>query len=276
MTAAGRVLDFRRRPTPPRRRRRSPLLALGKPLLISLLTVAGPFGLGYWVLTARYFQLRDVKIAGTRRVSAAWVRWRLGPLLGRNLLRLSLAEVAERLAANPWIASADLAKELPGGLRVAVTERRPVVLLRSGEDLSYADARGRPIAPVPSPGEAAAARRSGLLVVAFSHRPEEDPGGIAGALAAAAELRGVRPDWAAGLVRIDVLGEEDYRLVSDALPCPLLVSGGHVAERLRRFERLMPQLARRYPGVASVDLRLSHRIVVQPVLSPQPKQGKGA
>jgi hypothetical protein len=295
--AAGgsRALDFRRRGAPPRRRRRSLLLALARPLGVALLTVALPLGLCTWLLTSQRFQLRDVSVnrraetAGAfahqaERVPAGWVRRELAPLAGRNLLRLPLAEVRQRLAANPWIAAADVAKQLPDRLRVTVLERRPAVLLRSGEALLFADAAGRPIAPVGSPAEEAAARRQGLLVVAFPPRlapvlpalPDgqgapagEAASGIAGALLLSAQLRQLRPGWRPAVSQIDVVDEDDYQLHAAGLPCPLLVRGSRLAGNLVRFEQLLPELKRRYPALAGVDLRFSRRIVVQPA-SPAP------
>ncbi len=150
------------------------------------------------------------------------------------------------------------------------------MLLESGGRLAFADASGRPIAPVGSPAEAAAARRAGLLVVAFE-RPagSELEAGIAGALAVAAELGRVRPRWASGLARVDVLGEEDFRLHSTVLPCPLLVARGRVGTHLSRLDELLPELSRHYQGLAGIDLRLNRRIVVQPLLSSAPARGSG-
>jgi cell division septal protein FtsQ len=284
--------DFRRRGAPPRRRRRNLLLALAKPLGVAVLTVALPVGLGTWVLTSRRFQLRDIAVrrraaapAATQRVQAAWVLRALAPLQGRNLLRLPLSEVRQRLAGNRWMAAADVAKELPDRLLVTVAERRPVVLLRNGEALLFADAAGLPIAPVASPAEAAAARRQGLLVVSLPRQPAaaprapleppgppgaDDPlpavrqGEIAGALRLAEQLRRLRPAWGPALSQIDVVDEDDYQLHVEGLPCPLLVRGGRLAGNLIRFDQLLPELTRRYPALAVVDLRFSRRIVVQP------------
>jgi hypothetical protein len=136
-----------------------------------------------------------------------------------------------------------------------------VAFLFSEGRLYYADTAGRPIVPV---GSAEEAGQAGLLEVRFSHPMSGGGGGVASALAVAAELGRVRPDWAGALTRIEVLGEEDFRLHTGALRFPLLVSRGQVGPKIRRLEELLPELERRYPSIAAVDLRFSRRIVVQP------------
>lgn len=279
--AGARILDFhqdfRRRGTPPRRKRKSLVLALLRPLTAAVVVVALPTGLVYWVLTAPMFRLRniDVGVGPSRHVSTAWVRQALAPLKGRNLVRLSLADTTVRLQRNPWIEKVEMEKELPDGLRVKVAERRAVALLLSGETLAYADPAGRPIAPVATPAELEEARKAGLLVVSFVREPHPEdhsanhPDDIAAALKVAAELGRVQPAWAAKLTQIEVLGEEDFRLHTDALPFPLLVTAGEVGPKVQRLVELLPQLSQRYSRIEAVDLRFSRRIVVQPA---QPSQ----
>lgn len=260
--SGARVLDFKRRSDPPRRKRPNPLLVLLRPLTAALLLVALPGGLAAWVLTSPFFQLREVVVAGgSQRVPADWVVGMLAPLEGKNLVGLRLGDIAAQLRNNPWIDTVELRKELPGLLKVEVSERRPVALLESEGRLVYADTAGRPIVPV---GSADEARQAGLLEVRFSHPVSRGGGGVASALAVAAELGRVRPDWAGALIRIEVLGEEDFRLHTGALRFPLLVTRGQVGPKIRRLEELLPELERRYPAIAAVDLRFSRRIVVQP------------
>ncbi len=269
--SGARVLDFRRRGAPPRRRRRHPLLLLARPLAAAVGVVLLPLGVGAWVLTSHRFALADVVVeGGTQRVKPEWVRQALAPYRGANLLRLPLAEAAAVLQKNPWVQSVELQKELPGRLRVALTERRPVALLRSGEGLVYADPDGQPIMQVDSVPEA---HKAGLLEVFFSHPVQ---GGMESALEVAGELGRVRPDWSAALTRIDVLGEEDFRLHTDALPFSLVVTRGEVGPKARRLEELLPELERRYPAIDSVDLRFSRRIVVQPGAAVRTGAGAGA
>jgi cell division septal protein FtsQ len=275
---AGRVLDFRRKGAPPRRKRRSLWAALARPLASAALMTVLPFALAAWVTTARCFGLSEIAVTPERsgRVDAAWVRQAVAPLLGRNLVLLPLAEAESRIRVNPWVAAVQLRKELPDRLHVAVAERRPVALLTSeraadADDvdiaLAYADQEGHPIAPIASAAERDAARRAGLLVVRFVHGPHgSQAGGIEGALAVAGDFGRVEPDWAAKLELIEVLGEEDYRLYTGALPFPVLVASGQVQDKGRRLKELLPQLLARYPNIAAVDLRFSRRIVVEPTL----------
>ena len=276
--AGGRVLDFRRRGTPPRRKRRSVLWTLAKPLAVALALVGLPAGLVAWVLTAPLFGLRDIEVMevrGTaRRVTRESVRQALAPLQGKNLVRLSLAEAAARVERNPWIESVEMAKELPGRLHVKVAERRPVALLLADGGLVYADREGRAIAPVTTPKELVEARREKLLVVSFLQKPHGE--GIRAALTVAAELGRAQPTWSGQLSSIEVLGEEDFRLHTDALPFPLLVRSGQVKPKVERLVELLPELSRRYVRIEAVDLRFARRIVVQPALSTPPPGGTGA
>lgn len=259
--AGATVLPFRRTAVKPRRKRRSLWVRLLRPLATALLLVAAPAALGVWVLTSPRFALDEVAVTAGERVPAAWVQERLEPLAGRNLLTLPLGEVETALAGHPWIGSVALRKELPDGLGVEVTERRAVALVPVAGDkrLWLADASGRPIVPAP-----AGAGDEFLLVVPRQGHEDEDGGGVAGAVAAAAELARGRPVWAAGLERVEVLGQGEYRLVTDALPFPLLVRGGAVGPQADRLHAALPALTARLGALRRADLRFPGRLILLP------------
>ena len=259
--------EFRRSGAPPRRRRRNPLLGLLRPLAVSLLLVAVPAGLAAWVLASSRFDLRNVEASGTPRVTVEALRASVAPFEGGNLVLLRLDDVEAAVRRNPWVDTIEISKELPDRLRVEVTERRPVALLVKGAGLVYADEKGRPIAPVEDPE---AARRTGLVVVVFAHPQLSVSGGgdgVGDALEVAGELGRVQPSWAGALAKIEVLGDQDFRLHTNALRFPLLVTRGQVGPKVQRLTELLPELDRRYPAIQAVDLRFSRRIVVQPAAS---------
>lgn len=257
--------ELRRPGTPPRRRRRNPLLALLRPLAVSLLLVAMPAAVVAWVLASPRFDLGEVVVeAGTPRISAESLRAAVAPFEGGNLVLLPLDEVEAAVRRNPWVDAVEIAKELPDRLRVEVTERLPVALLERGGGLVYADQKGRPIAPVEDPERA---RKAGLVLVTFAHPQLSPSDGVGGALEVAGELGRVQPSWAGALSKIEVLGEQDFRLHTSSLRFPLLVTRGQVGPKVRRLTELLPELDRRYPAIRAVDLRFSRRIVVQPEAS---------
>ncbi len=271
-SAGATVIPFRRSQGPPRRKRQSLWRKLMRPLGTAIGILGVPLVSGIWVANAPQFALREVAIEGAGRVSDVWIRDQLAPLLGRNLPLLPLAAAAERLSHHPWLDSLEIAKELPGRLRVRVAEKKPAVFLRSGGRLFWADGTGKPIAPL-SGAEAVAENARlraialpggaprGFLVVSFA---TPVPNGVARAMGVAADLGRANPDWAARLEEIEVLGEEDFRLRIGVLPFPLLVRDGDVIDKVHRLETLLPRLAEMYSALDAVDLRFSHRIVVQP------------
>lgn len=271
LAGSGRVLDFRRRAAPPRRKRRSVWVALLRPLGTALTVVGLPLAVSGWVLTSPRFRLADLRVDGARRVPLPRLYRALAPLRGKNLVRLPLSEVKSLLAAERWVDAVEIEKELPHRLRVRIRERRPAVLLETNPTapaqgdlaigaLAWGDDSGRPIAPV-APGE----DTKGFLLV---RADRSVPLAVGKALAVAAELRAAEPDWAATLSAVDVLGEDDYRLVTRTLPFPLLVRRGQVAANVQHLEALLPELGRRYTGLAAVDLRSSERIVIEPAAGP--------
>jgi cell division septal protein FtsQ len=265
--------EFRRSEAPPRRRRRNPVVALLRPLAVSLLLVAMPAALVTWVLASPRFDLQEVVVAaGTPRIPAEALRAAVAPFEGVNLVLLPLDDVEAALRRNPWVDTVEVAKELPDRLRVEVTERRAEALLVKDigdTGLVYADEKGRPIAPVEDPEQA---RRTGLVVVVFAHPQLSPSDGVGGALEVAGELGRAQPSWAGALSKIEVLGEQDFRLHTGALRFPLLVTRGQVGPKVKRLTELLSELDRRYPAIQAVDLRFSRRIVVQPA-APGPPNG---
>ena len=254
----------RRRFTAPHRQR-SLRLRLLRQLLVAGVVVAVPVGAAAWVLTSPRFHLRTIELSGTERVSREWVGERIAPLKGRQLLRLSLADLEAELADHPWVAGVAMRKRLPDTLAVRVVERRPVALLRRDGGLHYVDESGRVIDRFD-----AAAGPADLLLLQV---PPGGEGRLAAALAASAEFARLEPEWARDLSEVEVLGESDLRFHTAALPFALVLGVGGVEAGLRRLRRYLPEVRRRLMPAAAVDLRFSGRIVAVPTPAPRGEEG---
>jgi cell division protein FtsQ len=106
----------------PRWRRRL-ALALGSVLLLA----AAVLGL----LRSPLFAARDITVEGTARLSEARVLRVAGISEGENLFSFDAAEARRRLEADPWIATAEVARHLPHAITVRITERVPVAAIET-------------------------------------------------------------------------------------------------------------------------------------------------
>ncbi|MEM7480438.1 MAG: FtsQ-type POTRA domain-containing protein [Acidobacteriota bacterium] len=253
--SGGQVLPFRRRPVKPRRKKRGLLRSLWRPLSLAVLLVGLPLGGGYWAVSTPGFALQETVVAGAEEVPLGWIEAALQPLAGRNLLILPLEEVDARLAGHPWIAGLEVSKELPGRLVVQVVERRPAARVPIDGAAWLTDATGRPI-------EAEGER--GAVDLPLVTGGEEPRVGVPGALGLLAELRAAEPTWARGVREVEMLAPDEARLLTDALPFPLLVRAGQIEPKAGRLNFLLGEIETRYPGLESLDLRFAGRIVLRP------------
>jgi len=190
--------------------------------------------------------------------------------VGRHVLGVSLEAVRRRLSAHPWVASVELRRELPHRLRVAVVERQPVALLRTDEGFLFLDGAGQSIAPCPIDAPALVDRHQRLLVLRDrfprgmeTGTLEAGPVPVQPALDLVAELRHAQPAWGLATSEVQILGEGDYRVQTQALPYPLLLRAGSVGEAVGNLQRALPEIDRRFASIDELDLRQPRRLVVR-------------
>lgn len=101
------------------------LLLLGMLLLLAL---------GAWaVLVSTWLGVREVSVTGAQHLSAEQLRQAAGIVPGTPLARLDTSVVASRVEAVPGVADVDVDRSWPHGVRITVTESRPVaVVLEDG------------------------------------------------------------------------------------------------------------------------------------------------
>jgi cell division protein FtsQ len=79
-----------------------------------------------------YFSADAIKVAGLSRLTADDVLAQAGIRKGDNLLAINLSLVRKRLLAHPWIAAAYVAREIPGTIRIEVSEHHALAVLDLG------------------------------------------------------------------------------------------------------------------------------------------------
>lgn len=94
------------------------------------------------IITHRYFALTNIELDGNRRITRSELLHWAGIDESTSVWQVPPDRVRMRLRAHPWIQRANVGREFPNRLKIEVTERRPVAMVRLGE-LNYVDRSGR-------------------------------------------------------------------------------------------------------------------------------------
>lgn len=91
------------------------------------------WGARRYVQTSPRFAVSEIVTTGAKRRSADELATTAGIVKGQNVFTTDLDRARARLLADPWIADAHLARQLPGTVFVHVEEREAAGLLSTGE-----------------------------------------------------------------------------------------------------------------------------------------------
>jgi cell division protein FtsQ len=102
--------------------------------VVALAVVTGLFILVHDLATqCDYFAARQMSIEGTRRLTPEQVARQARVRIGDNILAVNLALVRKRLLAHPWIAEAEVRREIPSRLIIRVKEHNALALVNIGQ-----------------------------------------------------------------------------------------------------------------------------------------------
>jgi cell division protein FtsQ len=108
----------------------------------ALAAVAIVAGVGWALLDSRFFVVRSVTVTGTHLVTGAEVRSAAAIPPGLPLIRVNSAMIAQRIERIRQVQSAQVSRDWPDGVTIAVIERRPVLAVTSGRGFQLIDKYG--------------------------------------------------------------------------------------------------------------------------------------
>ena len=80
-----------------------------------------------------YFAAQQITIEGTQRLTPELVTRQARIHLGDNILGVNLSLVRKRLLAHPWIAEAEVRREIPSRLIIRIKEQNALALIDVGQ-----------------------------------------------------------------------------------------------------------------------------------------------
>ena len=182
-----------------------------------------------------------------------------------KLFDVNLNEVRLRVQQNPFMKSVSVAREIPDGITITVTERKPVAALVLDRIL-YLDAEGYVLPPV----------RSGHVIdvpVLTGELPAGDcrPGQrirtrrLSEALEILATAERIGDDLYHMISEVHCAGDSTYVLFTAESGVPVVLGSGEVAEKLVKFDGFWKQIVMQRTGsrLKTVDLRFADQVVVR-------------
>ncbi len=107
-------------------------------MVVLLLGVSAGFIFVYDCFTqSDQFRARDIEVSGYRQMSRQQVLNIAGIDSQVNILALNLSKTRRRLLADPWIAEAEVSRQIPSGLMISIREEVPLALLIAGENQRF-------------------------------------------------------------------------------------------------------------------------------------------
>jgi len=107
------------------------------------------YGGRYALSRMDFFTLERVRVEGLKHLSRTDILELLPVHPGENLFRIDLEEVRRLVEAHPWVASAQVSRDLPRTLVIRVREEDPVAITVRGKKLYFLNVKGEAFAEAP-------------------------------------------------------------------------------------------------------------------------------
>ena len=122
-------------------------LSIGVAVVVGI-SVAIAWGAHRYAITTPRFAIRQLDVRGNRHHSADQLAHVAGIERGQNLFAVDAPAAEKKLLDNPWVRSAKVGRELPGTLRIEVTERDVAAVTVLEDGLYLVTPEGEPFKQV--------------------------------------------------------------------------------------------------------------------------------
>ena len=226
-----------------------------------------------WVTQTDRLAVRSIRVTGCERLTPEVVQTQADLSGDRNILAVNLTTVRKRLLAHPWIADAQVTREIPGHLQIHIKEQKCLAVLELNQRRFFVNTQGRifkELAPDESPKVPII---SGLSYTDIGLQAEDPtpvmrsvmkilkPRDRSGRQDLARRIKEIRADAALGLTLflMDEHRPQTYRTV--------MLGFDGFDEKYATLKRIDAYLKKnqRYAGFRSIDLNNLNRIVVHPI-----------
>ena len=201
------------------------------------------------------FAVKQVEISGAKHTPQAALASVTAGYTGTNLFRIDIARVQKDLRGLKWVSRIDIEKKLPDTLRINVTERTPVALVRTGDALQYVDEHGVTFAELsPAVGD------DDLILITDADGDE-----LARAVAFVRALRANDPLLYSRVSELRPIAPRGFAMFDRELGATVYANAEDVSPKWRSLYAIVKKENFARGALEYADLRFADRIVVKPV-----------
>lgn len=234
-------------------------------LLKTVVLLAGIFALAAaarysydGLLTTSYFGLREIVVAGGKRLKKDKIVTLSGARVGENILAMDLKGMTEKIEREPWIERATVRRVLPRSISIEVIEREPFAILKAGT-LFYLDRGGTPFKELDG-GDATGYP----LITGFGREEVESDEQVRDALLKALDfIETEAGEWPGDLAisEINVNKNQGITIISEGVE--VRVGFGEYKVKTGRLKRVLDDLKSKGKTVGYIDLTYTGQVVVR-------------
>lgn len=233
------------------------------------------------VLQSPYFKVTSLEVSGNKRLSLQEILEEACIKPDTNVLLVNLALSRKHLLSHPWIAWAEISRELPGRLNIAIREHQPLAILDMGrkflinlegkifKEFSDSDSVELPIVEGVdfSDLDQDDLRRSThydavLSLLEMSRNPDS--------ILSSHRIRQIRVDRDEGITLFSTGSIQGFSVNA------VKIGYQDYSEKLVRLEKIIAYFKanKLIQGIDWVDLRQTNRVVIRPLNPEQPSDGR--
>ena len=207
------------------------------------------------------FAIETFRVEQTERASQRNILARLNYVYsGENIFSVNLYEIERLVMMDPWVESAAVKRRFPDGLRIRVTERRPVAIGIIDGVAHLVDRHGYVIGPTGT-GNDDLPVMTGLTAANREILIDDLQRGVQ----MLTRLETSAPEFAEQIAEVRIDGRSNVVVQTlDGGP-PLYLDPRRIDRNVNRWLELGKAIQSRAGALEYVDLRWSHRITVKPM-----------
>jgi len=231
------------------------LLAILRNVVLSLLAVVGAVWLYLHTQSDARFAVKNIEITGAVHTPRQALDAQTHRYAGLNLFRIDIARVQHDFESLPWVRRINIEKKLPDTLRIHITEREPVALLRDGDHLVYVDAEGAAFAEL-----TASVGDNDLPLITHATGAE-----LTRSIVLLQRLRAADPDLYSRVAEVKPIAPRGFAVFDRELQTLVYVNAEDIVEKWRDLYAIARSERLGAGAIEYADLRFADRLVVKPV-----------